>query len=371
MRDPLQRLYRTKLAFLATVFTCLGIALLVGAHLAAGTPGWTWLADLPVSELGGTLFTTGLVVVAFEYLDGQDAETRAAARLRAILKEQAPAMRDAVIDGFAFDSDDLARVSSPEVLDQISRNALAIQLGDRGFAEAVYGDLREQTLRGGERRKNLRVRMSLSHWERGSGSTRTRMLAVTATWEFTVIPTEGVRRFICVSDPAEYRELSQASSNALLWQFVPADGLDGGSPEAFELLQLSVDGADRPIRRTARAGSQTYTATVGKSSLAAGQPVKISYTYRTLVRAGGHLLHLRMGKPTHGVRIEVDYTGSGIQDVSVLDFMASSEKPTISKSPAEVPERTVALSFDGWALPASGVAFVWTNEDRTVKSKRG
>ena len=59
--------------------------------------------------------------------------------------------------------------------------------------------------------------------------------------------------------------------------------------------------------------------TVGKSVLPAGQPVKISYTYRTLVRAGGHLLHLRMGKPTHGVRIEVDHTGSGITSCGDTD----------------------------------------------------
>src|SRR5204862_530419 len=110
------------------------------------------------------LFTTGLVVVAFEYVDGRDSEARAAQRLRHILREQAPAMRDAVIKGFAFGAEDLARVSSPAVLDQVARNVLAIRLGDTELADDVYEDLRQQVLRPGERRRRLRLQIDLRPW---------------------------------------------------------------------------------------------------------------------------------------------------------------------------------------------------------------
>src|SRR4051812_23877890 len=126
MHDPLQRLYQTKLMLLATIFTFVGMGLLVLSRWVGTTP--SWVHNLPLSEVGGALFTTGFVAIIFDYLDSKDSETRATARLRRILAEQAPAMRDAVIDGFAFHPDDLKRVSSPEVLDKISRNALAIQL---------------------------------------------------------------------------------------------------------------------------------------------------------------------------------------------------------------------------------------------------
>lgn len=66
MRDPLQRLYEAKLILLATVFTLLGILLLVLAHLAPAAGAWQWLVNLPIGELGGTLFTTYIVRAVLE-----------------------------------------------------------------------------------------------------------------------------------------------------------------------------------------------------------------------------------------------------------------------------------------------------------------
>jgi len=124
MASHLQRLYRTKLLFLATVCTVAGIGLLLLARWAEKVPGWEWLRDLPIIDLGSALFTAGLIVIAFEYIDHEDGEVRAIHRLRQVLGEQAPAMRDAVIDGFAFKPDDLTRVASPDTLDRIARNSL-------------------------------------------------------------------------------------------------------------------------------------------------------------------------------------------------------------------------------------------------------
>lgn len=362
MRDPLQRLYETKLILLATMFTLLGFIFLLLVHLAPAVDGLHWLTKLPVGELGGTLFTTGLVVVVFEYLDGRDSETRATRRLRRILREQAPAMRDAVIEGFAFKAEDLKRVSSPEVLDRITRNSLAIQLGDQEFAEELYEDLRAQAIGVGERREDLQVTVTLSPAEPAGRSDEAPLFVVTSRCEYTMVPTSNVRRFTCVSDAAEYRELVQEPGNGSVWHFVPVAGISGGSAEAFELVEFSVDGQPRPIRRTAQANRQTYTTTIGRKAVEAGQPVKVAYTYRTLVRQHGHLLHLRIGQPTKGLSIELRYGGCGIAQVSVLDFLASSKPTTVWHSAASLSEQTVRLSFDGWALPASGVAFVWATE---------
>lgn len=131
MASPLQRLYRTKLLFLATVCTVAGIGLLLLMRRAEQLPGWEWLRGLPIIDIGSALFTAGLIVIAFEYIDHEDGEIRAVQRLRQVLGEQVPAMRDAVIDGFAFKPGDLARVASADTLDRIARNSLAIQLGDR------------------------------------------------------------------------------------------------------------------------------------------------------------------------------------------------------------------------------------------------
>jgi hypothetical protein len=129
MQDPLHRLYRTKLVLLATVLLFVGLALLGFGHWIQHLSGWRWLTNWPVSDIGSGLFTTGLLGVAWQYVDGRDGEARDTERLKRVLADSAPAMRDAVINGFAFEPDDIARVATPEVLDQIVTNGLAIRLG--------------------------------------------------------------------------------------------------------------------------------------------------------------------------------------------------------------------------------------------------
>src|SRR5664279_2987800 len=108
------------------------------------------------------MFTTGLLGVALQYLDGQDSEVRDTERLKRVLADSAPAMRDAVISGFAFEPADVARVATPEVLDQIITNGMAIRLGDASFASEIYEDVREQAIGIPERLRDARISIRLS-----------------------------------------------------------------------------------------------------------------------------------------------------------------------------------------------------------------
>src|SRR6476469_9615621 len=108
-------------------------------------------------EIGSTLFTAGLLAVALEYLDRQDAEVRATERLRKIFDEKTPALRDAVYDGLAFKTDVLKAHASPETLDRVIRNSLSVRLGDEALAADVYTDLYRQVVRAPERHRDARV----------------------------------------------------------------------------------------------------------------------------------------------------------------------------------------------------------------------
>ena len=150
MRDLLDQLYKTKLQLLAVLSTVGGIALLLLARWTETVADASWLTNLPLTDLGSALFTTGLLAVAFEYLDRKDGDERANQRLRQVLREEAPAIRDAVVDGFAFNADALKNVASPELLDRIVSNALALRLGDPALAHDAYTDLRDQVIRAPE-----------------------------------------------------------------------------------------------------------------------------------------------------------------------------------------------------------------------------
>ncbi|MEU5428239.1 hypothetical protein AB0H73_21945 [Streptomyces olivoreticuli] len=363
MHGPLERLYRTKLTLLATVSTVAGIGLLMLAHWPGSGLHESWLANLPITDVGSALFTTGLIVIFFTYLDKADAEERANERLRRVLKEEAPAIRDAVVDGFAFAPHSLTSVSSPKTLDRIIENCLAIQLGDHDLAVDAYTDLREQVVRAPERWHDARASIELTPWTPGPTSGPGSMFVATIRWEYRTVPSSSVLRFACVSDLTEYRELLHDPAFTIAWYFEPIAGLDGASPDAFELVQVTVDGKQRPARRTSKRGSQTFTANLGDNVVADQREVTIAYTYRTLVQQNGHLIHLDLARPTKGFKAELRYGDAGIRNVNVLDYIAGAEQPRITRLPASDPAPSIEVSFDGgWIFPKGGVGFVWVLE---------
>ena len=183
MRDLLDQLYKTKLQLLAVLSTVGGIALLLLARWADSATATTWLTSLPLSDLGSALFTTGLLAVAFEYLDRKDGDERATQRLRQVLREEAPAIRDAVVDGFAFNADALKNVASPQLLDRIVSNALALRLGDPALAHDAYTDLRDQVIRAPERWRDVKASVALSPWTDGPATGAGSMFVATIHWE--------------------------------------------------------------------------------------------------------------------------------------------------------------------------------------------
>lgn len=372
MRTTLDRLYKTKLQLLAVLSTLLGIILLLVARRAEASVEIGWLATLPLTDVGSALFTTGLLAVAFEYIDRKDGDERANQRLREVLREEAPAIRDAVINGFAFAPDDLARVSTPETLDQIVKNGLGIRLGDQRFADELYVDIRDQAIRSIERWSDARIsiRLSVDRSTAASSSARqaqaadpsraSERLIVTVRHEYITIPASQTRRFASVSDRDEYRELTQEGAATFVWFTNPSSGVDAGSTEAFELVQFSVDGVERPIRRTARKGGQMYSVGLGVSEADRERPVTLAFTYRLMPPAHNRWLFVDVEQPTRGLDVELDYSDTAIAQVSMLDFIASSQKSIVTKTPPQVPGKTVGLEFDGWLMPKSGVVFVWT-----------
>lgn len=371
MRDPRLQLYRTKLTLLAVLLVVLGIGLMVGAKWLATRPGWRWLSTLPAVEIGSTLFIAGLLSIALNYFDGQDREVRDTERLGKAIENKAPAIVQAALDGMVASAGNVAVLSVGEQ-DQLIRNGLAARLGDAEFATEVYDDIRDQAVRAAERWYDAKVSVDLAplSMDRGSGkaapstldprSDTEPMFVVTVRWEYTVVPKHPVRRFVCVADKQEYRELTQEPGATSIWFMRPKAGIVTGSREAFELVQFTVDGEERAIRRSARGDGQTYTVGLGRETISADQPVVVSYTFRTLVSVASHVLNIDLEQPTRGVQVQLDYGDVDIAQVSVIDSIASSRRARIIRTPAEVPGRAVRIEFDGWAFPRSGVTFVWS-----------
>lgn len=367
MHDPLQRIIKLQTIVAAIVVAAVGIALMAFDGRVESLPHIHWLRTFPWSEVGGTLLVAAILGLGLDYFTNKDKDAHDTERLRRVLAESAPAIRDAVIEGFAFGKDDLARVSNPDTLDNIIRNSLALRLGDRTFADEVYTDIRDQAVRAPERWQDAKVDVQLTPLNKptqtatGDASapdSTEPLFVVTVRWEYTVIPRFHTRRFACVSDRDEYNDLMQDADDTSAWWFTPKVGIDANSKDAFEVVQFTVGGEERTIRRAEKKSGQIYTVALGTDAKD-DQPVRVSYTYRTVTAERGHLLYIDIEQPTRGIEVELDYGDCDIERVSVLDLIASSRSTRVERTPATVPGRSVRVSFNGWAFPRSGFGFVW------------
>jgi hypothetical protein len=361
MSSPLERLYQTKLALLATIVTVVGIALMLLAHWAGGN-GSTWLNDLPIMEVGSALFTTGLIAIFFEYIDQTDAETRANQRLRKVLAEEAPAIRDAVVDGFAFAPESLTNVASTSTLDRIVENCLSLRLGDQELATDAYRDLREQIIGARQRWGDAHVSVALTPWKNGPATGNGSMFVATISWEYRFVPSSPLLRFSCVSDLDAFRELSVDPTSTTAWYFAPIGNLDASSPEAFELVQVAVNGKAQAVRRSARKGGQVFTCHLDDGAKA-GEQATVSYTYRVLVQRHGHVLHLDLAQPTKNFRAELWCGDCGIRRMNVIDYLSGPRQPRYRHLEASDPSPSVEVAYEGWTFPKGGVAFVWVLDE--------
>lgn len=361
--DVGERIHKLKVTIVALVAVGLGVGFLSLARALSGNHDWAWLTFWPLGELGGILFGAGILGVAWDYFDGKDKEDRDTERLRRVLVEAAPNLRDAVVQGFALQPEDLKRVATPELLDAVAGNALALRLGDQSFARGVYADLRDNAIRAPERWHDVDVRIRISSIdERSTGVPRVGLpaFAVVVTWEYTVVPSHSLKKFACTSDREEFHDLVSDVPSTSTWFMTPRPGFVASDQNSFELLEFSVDGEPRRIRRSAKKTGQVYSVNIGDDVVRDGKPVRIRHVYRTITSKSGHVLAVAIVQPTKGLTLSLDYTDTDIATMRVSDLVSSARRPRVSRLPDVTPGKLVTINVDGWLLPQAEVSFVWS-----------
>jgi len=354
MKDMLNRLQRLKMILTSLSLTVAGVLLLIVERSQADRAAANWSDLIPWSEFGGILIGAGLLGIWIDHLFQREQQAANEEQLRSMLNEHAPVMRDAVLQAFAANQADLARIATPETLDQIIANSLSLRLNDAEFAKEIYADIKQQTVDIDERWEDASVFTNVVPHETAQG-----YFTVISRWEYTVAPKHLVRRFVCLGDRQEYAEIAQFQSDASAWYFKPDENLSATDEEAFKLLNFAVNGKERSIKRSSRKSYQEYSVSVGTDAIEATEPVTITYTTRTVTKASGHLLFFDIEQPTNGINISFDYTGTDIATVSAVDLIQSMRPSRIEHTPQEVAPKTLRVEIDGWVFPRSGVAFVW------------
>ena len=355
------RLRRLKAALLAVSLTLAGILLMMlNAWLSPLQLGdWQWLHALPVGELGGTLFGAGLLSTFFEYTFRRDQERAVTERFRQTIREEAPALRDAVIEAFRFDRQDVARIATPQLLDDLARTSLGLRFGDPAFGREVYADIRHQAMAAEERWYDARVDATLGI-PRGRSTAPTPFFDLRVRWEYTVTPRHRFRKFAVVSDRQRYDQLVAERGETSVWYRRPVPGLAVSDPEVFALEQFTVNGTPVPFTRQVDEVSQVYTVDLGEQVIQQEQTVVVSFSFRTRTLRSGHVVHLDIDRPTRGLDVELRYDPEQVGQMRILDFASIGEGGRLTQVP-NTP--TLRYRYDGWLFPRAGMVFVWTLPD--------
>ena len=172
MNETLNQLRKTKTLLSVVLLVVAGAALIATGHRTQDATAWYGL--LPLTELGGILVGAGILSIWLDAYLRREQDQREEHRLRSILTEQAPVMRDAVLQAFAANHDDLRRIATPELLDGIIGNSLALRLDNAEFAHEIYTDIRDQAIRAAERWHDANLSIQLSPLPMGSGTSKRR-----------------------------------------------------------------------------------------------------------------------------------------------------------------------------------------------------
>lgn len=358
------RLRKAKAALLAVSFTLAGILLMMlNAWLTPLNLGdWQWLHALPLGELGGTLFGAGLLSTFFEYAFRRDQERVVTERFRQTIREEAPTLRDAVIEAFRFDRQDVARIATPELLDDLARTSLGLRFGDPAFGREVYADIRHQAMAAEERWYDARVDATLGI-PRGRSSAPTPFFDLRVRWEYTVTPRHRFRKFAVVSDRQRYDQLVAERGETSVWYRRPVPGLAVSDPDVFALEQFTVNGTPVPFTRQVDEVAQVYTVDLGEQVIEQEQAVVIAFRFRSLVPRNGHVFHLNIDRPTKGLDVELSYDADAIERVRLMDFASRGDGGRVSEEPQSA---VVRYRYDGWLFPRAGLVFAWTLHNEQV-----
>jgi hypothetical protein len=151
-----------------------------------------------------------------------------------------------------------------------------------------------------------------------------------------------------------------------VWFLAPRPGINAADRECFELVQFTVDGKDRPIRRSQRKTGQTYSVDIGENAVRQGKPVTVRHVYRTVTAKDAHGLLVAVTAPIHGLALAFDYTDTDIAKAHVADLAPQESGVRYINSTPNLPERIVGTEVPGWLLPQTRFTFVWTLASETT-----
>jgi hypothetical protein len=356
-RDRL--IYRLKLQHVALVL--LPLALLLYAY-EDRLMAWR---RLPYRSVADTLLTTTIVVLAFEWFLRRETELR----LSRIVADTVHRQLGPLARSFFTEPQVLLRALNEQALDQVISTALGIILKDKDLAAEVDTRLLRSIARYEERWTNARFTVTLTRiQDHESPTIRDQYFQAYVGLRFETILRRTSFPVWCVRSKQAYDDIMWNDRSVFYpWLQPRTPEFPTVGEESFAVESISVNGIQSV--NSIQVATCTVEQKDGQRMLITchdeelrklkDQPVIVEATFRVMIPKRAHSINLTVPVPTRGVVMALNYGGTEVRRVEVVDMFVAGHRPDIRALPTTSRPRSVEVELREWVLPRGGVVFHW------------
>lgn len=347
-------IYRLKLRWVAAILIPASLLLYAYENRLS-----TW-HRLPYDAFAGTLLTTGIVVVTFEYYVRRESETRLRVLVARVVREELPLLVERIAESLFRDPGILIATLSENSLHAFLRSGLATSFRDQRLASDVYDGLLKAIANYQERWANTECTAMFT--PSADPELRDLYFETYLSYRFMTTLTRERFRVICTNSKEAYDSLLLSDLDAFYIYLLPptAEFPDVGE-DSFQVESFLVGGIE--LRKAAVVDhlrtAMVITCEGEHLKSLHNKRVTIEMVFRIQVRKLAHAIHLTTPRPSRGAIFEIDYGDSDIYHVDVFDTFTTRLRPDIRLRPTLSNPRRVEVHYDEWVFPKGGVVFVW------------
>jgi hypothetical protein len=350
-RDRL--IYRLKLQHVALVL--MPLALLLYAY-EERLMAWR---RLPYRSVADTLLTTAIVVLAFEWFLRRETELRLSRIVTdTVHRELGPLARS-----FFTEPQVLLRALDEPALDEVISAALGITLKDRDLADEVDARLLRAIARFEERWANARFTVTLTRiQDHESPSIRDRYFQAYVGLRFETVLSRTKFPMWCLRSKQAYDDVMWNDKSAFYAWLQPwTPDFPTVSEESFGVESIVVGGIQVGTCGVEQKDDHQMLITCHDEELEKliGKRVITEATLRIMIPKRAHSIHLTVPVPTHGVVMALNYGGTEVRRVEVVDMFVAGHRPDIRALPTTSRPSSVEVELREWVFPRGGVVFNW------------
>jgi hypothetical protein len=362
--ESISLLYRLKLQYVALIL--IPAALLL---YSAEERLLEWHA-FPYRQVADTLFTTGIVVLAFEVFLRRETDARLSKVVRDTVEEELNPLVEHIARTIFSEPSQLLKALNESALHRVMSSALGIMLKDEALATEVNNGLLQAISKYDHRWTDARLSITLTRvQDHESPAIRSQYYEAYLSIRCRTILNVTEFPVWCVSSKEIFDDILWGNPD-FFYAYLqpPTRAFPTVSDSSFRVERILVGGVPLETCIVKNLDDQRMLITCQGEALENSQeePVIVEATFKIMVPKRTHSMNLTVPYPSRDVVMAFNYSDTEIRNVDVYDMFVSGQRPDIRRLPTVDRTQSIEVRLRDWAFPKGGVVFVWQLEQEAT-----